>query len=60
VDPTQRLKLENEKKQEKIDQLLEAKTREKVIETTKTNEELEKHIKRMEELMMQTNFPKIS
>ncbi len=54
VNPIDRLKLENEKKQEKIDQL-EAKTLE-VLEKTKTNEDLENRIKRMEDIMMKTNF----
>jgi len=56
VDPTQRLKLENEKKQEKIDQL-EAKTREVVIETTKDNEDLKKRLYRVEKLLSQQNVP---
>ena len=55
IDPTERLKLENEKKQEKIDEL-EAKTQE-VIEKTKTNVELEERVKRMEEMIMRINFP---
>ena len=55
IDPTERLKLENEKKQEKIDQL-EAKTQE-VIEKTKDNEDLKKRIQRMEDLIMQMNLP---
>ncbi len=57
VDPSERLKIENEKKQERIDQL-EAKTRE-VIEKTKINGELEERISRMEEMMMGDNFTKI-
>ena len=55
IDSTERLKLENEKKQEKINQL-EARTQE-VIEKTKINVDLEKRIERMEEMIMRTNFP---
>ena len=56
INPTERLKLENEKKQEKIDQL-EANTLE-IIEKTKTNNELTERIKKVEEMLMNANFPK--
>ncbi len=55
IDPTERLKLENEKKQEKIDQL-ESKTQE-IIEKTKDNLELKKRVEKMEEMIMRINFP---
>ena len=55
IDSTEKLKLENEKKQEKIDQL-EARTKE-VIEKTKINEKLEERVKKMEEMLMRSNFP---
>jgi len=55
IDPTERLKLENEKKQEKIDQL-EAKTLE-VIEKTKINLELEERVKQLERMYAQQNTP---
>ena len=57
IDPTERLKLENEKKQEKIDQL-EAKTLE-VIEKTKINTELEERVKQLERMWIESKHPKI-
>jgi len=52
IDPTERQKIEIELKQQKIDEL-EAKTQE-VLETTKTNKDLESRIKNLERMYLES------